>query len=352
MNQIEQELASKFNKAYCCLTGSGTTAIYLILKSLNLQNKKILYPAITCMAPVNAALYAGYEPVFCDVNLQNYTMDINSLEQMIETYDVGIIVPTHIYGHHCDMNSICNIAKKRDIFVLEDAAQTTSLMNADVSIMSFGHTKILECKTGGGALFTDNQLLYEKVLEIKETIPSKPKYLDQMLDEYRAVYYSIMECIKRDKRFWSLMLQLQQLSKDTFIYNEDNNVDLLDSVNNMDVIANKRMERTKLYDKYLNKDLIDLPKIDVNCVRWRYSFLFTGNQKELLHKVREKNVDISNWYPSLHKVYSHQDGKYFKNADYIENHIVNLWINPQYSEDKIGNDIEIINSVIENIGGE
>jgi dTDP-4-amino-4,6-dideoxygalactose transaminase len=350
MNDIEKMLARKFKKQYCCFTGSGTTAIYLALQALALQHKKILYPAITCMAPVNAALYAGYEPIFCDVNLQDYTMDVESLEIMLDKYDVGIIVPTHIYGHPCDMDSICKIAKEKGIIVLEDAAQTIQTSNADVSIMSFGHTKILECEVGGGALFTENQLLYEKVLTIQKTIPNKPMHSSHMFDEYRAAYYSIMQCVKRDSRFWALMLQLQQLSKDTFVYNIDNGSEITEVLSKMSIKVNKRIERAKLYDEYLNKTSMRLPQIDSDCVRWRYSFLFDGNQQELLQKVRQKKVDISNWYPALYKVYSTQEKKYFENAEYLENHIINLWINPEYTIDKIMHDIEIINGQIEGEG--
>src|SRR3712207_7551248 len=102
MNYIEMKLSNFFNKEYCCFTGNGTTAMYLIFKALNMQNKSVLYPDITCTNPVNAAVYAGYKVVFSDVNFYDYTMNIDSLEYMIKKYNIGIVVPTHIYGHRCN----------------------------------------------------------------------------------------------------------------------------------------------------------------------------------------------------------------------------------------------------------
>ena len=345
MNKIENILAKKFNKKYCCLSGSGTTAIYLILKSLKMQNKKILFPAITCMAPVNAAIYAGYEPIFCDVDLHNFTMDVKSAREIIDNNDVGIIVPTHIYGNRYDEKSFENLAKENNLFLLEDAAQTYSLSYSNSSIMSFGHTKILECKNGGGAVFTNDKELLNKLREERKKIPNKPKNLSNMFEAYRNVYYSIIKEILNNKNYWGLMLELQKINFNTFVYNYSNDDEILNALNNMDEILEERKLRKELYKKFLDKTLIIESLIDEE-IAWRYTFLFKGNREELLNRVRGENIDISSWYPVLYKMYSNQDGSKFKNANYIQDHVVNLWVEPKYSEKKIKDDIFVINDIM------
>ena len=88
-------------------------------------------------------------------------MNVGSLKKILDKYKkkVEMIVPTHIFGNSCELDKIIEIARKRKIFVLEDAAQslgskinskkTGSIGNA--SIISFGHAKILDCGGGGGS---------------------------------------------------------------------------------------------------------------------------------------------------------------------------------------------------------
>ncbi|WP_434296951.1 DegT/DnrJ/EryC1/StrS family aminotransferase [Clostridium sporogenes] len=347
MNNLENRLSEHFQKEFCCFTGSGTTSIYLILKSLNLQHKKILYPAITCMAPVNAAIYAGYEPIFCDVNLDNYTMDINSLKNIIQTGDIGIIVPTHIYGHRCNMKIINDIAKKNNIFVLEDAAQSYYFEEADAAIISFGHTKIFQCEGGGGAVFTNDEKLYDNIVKCKRELPKRPSNIDILFDLYREDYYNIIKKYKDDDMYY-YMRKLQLDNEKTFIYDLPYNANLFKVLDNAENIINERIKRRKIYDKYLNKNYIDLPLIDEYEGLWRYTFLYKGNREKLLKNIREKGVDISSWYINLKKIY--KDTKCcLKNAEEVENCVVNLWLDERNSIEFIKRDADFISLIMNEI---
>ena len=270
MNQIEKRIAYYFGRKYCHLTGSGTTAIYLILKALNKKNSYVLYPAITCMTPVNAALYADMKPVFCDINLKDYTMDLSSLGKMIEKYNIEVIVPTHLYGHSCDMDEILEIAREKDIFVLEDAAQAVGGIYkgrklgsiGDAAVVSFGHTKILECG-GGGAVLTDDEGFYEQVKNLEESIPKQPVNVKELFDDYRRIYYDIMKLIQKDSDFWPLMLSLQMTFKKGFVYAKDAQIEntIGNRLGEIDAMVEERNKRMILYDQYLNKECLNLPDI-------------------------------------------------------------------------------------------
>ena len=124
MNKLEIKISEFLNRKYCLLTGSGSTSMYLIF--LTCKKKGIVvFPTITCMQAVNAAIFAGMKPLFCDVNLNDFTMNVKSLKNILDKYkNVEIIVPTHVFGNSCDLDKIIEIASKRKIFVLEDAAQS------------------------------------------------------------------------------------------------------------------------------------------------------------------------------------------------------------------------------------
>lgn len=93
---------------------------------------------------VNAKNFAGYEVEFCDIQLKDYTIDVTLLEKMLCTGEYGIVVPTHIYGHRYNENQIRQLCRKYNVVLFEDAAQSYYVGDMDVSIMSFGHTKVCE----------------------------------------------------------------------------------------------------------------------------------------------------------------------------------------------------------------
>ncbi|EDS76732.1 DegT/DnrJ/EryC1/StrS aminotransferase family [Clostridium botulinum C str. Eklund] len=350
MDNVEKELCKIFNKKYCCFTGSGTTSIYLILEALNLKNKKVLYPAITCTNPINSAIYAGYDVVVCDVNLQDYTIDLDSLEYMTENHDIGVVVPTHIYGNRCSIDKIKEICKKKDIFILEDAAQSTYFDEvADASVISFGHTKIFENDFGGGAIFTNNKQLFLKVKELKQTLKPKPLQVDKLFNEYRNSYYSIVNSENSIQEKNQKLYELQLNSKNIFLFDQNAHASVLKSIKNNNSVE-LRKQKAMLYANYLDEIQVVKPKVDFSqTVPWRYSFLFKGDRDKLLNLVRNKNIDISSWYINTQHIYTPNSYDNLINAQYIENHIVNLWVDSSHDQEKILNNIKIINELMKGI---
>jgi dTDP-4-amino-4,6-dideoxygalactose transaminase len=351
VTRFEEKLANEFGKAYCCFTGSGSTAMYLLLKAIDKRSQKVLFPATTCMAPINSAIYAGYEPVFCDVNLDDQAMNLDSLERTLEAYDVGVVVPIHLYGHVADVSSIARIAKSKtpDIFVLEDCAQYVrcGTGTTDASIFSFGHTKIFESGGGGGALLTDDKTLYEKVVAEKNNLHTIRDYTEVKIrfENYRKKCYSIKDLPKEEQNQRLLNLQIE--SKDTFIYNLKEPLQILSLLKNKKKIVVQRNEKADLYRNYLRHPLISPPPVNKDDVCWRYSFLFLGNRDSFVEKVRQSGIDISTWYEAMYKFYSDQDDSLFGNANFIEKHIINLWVDKSKTKSEIRKDVDKLMSIAE-----
>ncbi|MFP3254701.1 MAG: DegT/DnrJ/EryC1/StrS aminotransferase family protein [Hydrogenobaculum sp.] len=120
----------KFSEAFAQFLGvekvytvcSGTAALYVILKALNVEGKHVVVPALSFMATIDTVILAGGIPVVVDVD-DYYTMDVNQLEDAIKKYNPVCIIPVHLYGGMADMDSIMSLANKYNIYVLEDAAQ-------------------------------------------------------------------------------------------------------------------------------------------------------------------------------------------------------------------------------------
>lgn len=165
---FEEALAKKFQRQYCVVVNSGTSALYLALKVLGIR--KVIIPSVTCINVLNAVLNAGALPFFADVEEETHNIDFSTLSrQQLDEAD-GVIV-THTYGHAADMDKIASYLRDYKLNLVEDFAQATGgyfrgkILGSygRVSITSFYDTKLIA--TGyGGAIFTDEPEVYRKCL--------------------------------------------------------------------------------------------------------------------------------------------------------------------------------------------
>lgn len=343
MTELEIAICQKFGVKYGVFTGNGTTAMYLAFCALGLQNKKVIFPAISCTNPVNAAIFAGYSVDFCDIQLSDYTMNLTELRKMLSTGEYGIIVPTHIYGHRYNDVEVRKICEQYGVILFEDAAQSFYVGDMDVSVMSFGHTKACETPLGGGIALTNDYELAQKIRQKKRTLCGSNESVTQLFDQYREKYYTIVrenpDWMKRNKKLRELQLD----SKQYFILNLDNNEKIYDELKQLNETVELRRIKSELYQKYLNDEYIVKPKVK-DLFRWRYTFLYKGNRERILSKAREQEIDISSWYYSLAGIYKNE---HLKNADMLEKQVINLWIDKSHSVDQIKREISILNEIME-----
>ena len=209
--------------------------------------------------------------------------------------------------------------------------------------MSFGHTKIFETNIGGGIAFTDSEEVYNSMVNYRKLINSRPDNANELFDEYRKKYYSIVDNSVSEYEKYTRLKQLQIESKRYFIYNEENNSELKNILDNFDVLLKERVERKKLYDNLLDKKFFYIPE-NKEDVLWRYTFLYKGNRDKLLDDARKEGIDISSWYPALNSIYKN---KSLKNSDRLQNEVVNLWVTADHDIDRIKKEINILNKLME-----
>ncbi len=169
-NKLFSNLAG-FNYAYSF--GSGRMAFYSLLESLEVKkDDEVIIPAYTCVVVANAIKYIGAKPIYVDINLNNFGIDINNLKQKI-THKTKVICVQHTYGIYSDVKEIKKITEGKEVFIIEDLAH---LLNdkltennvgvySDACYTSTDHTKIINTYLGGMA-FTNNIEISKKIKKI------------------------------------------------------------------------------------------------------------------------------------------------------------------------------------------
>ena len=151
---------------------NGHMALELSLQALNLSGEVITTP-FTFASTTHAIVRNGLEPVFCDIDPNDYTMDVTKLERLI-TDRTSAIMPVHVYGNVCNVEEIERIAHKYGVKVIYDAAHSfgvryqgkSTAVFGDVSCFSFHATKVFHSIEGGAACFHDREL-GEKLSRLK-----------------------------------------------------------------------------------------------------------------------------------------------------------------------------------------
>jgi perosamine synthetase len=169
VDRFEDEFAVFLNCKSAVVTMNGTAALQLAMETLGIgEGDEVIVPSMTFISSVNAIKYTGATPVFVDICKDTFVMDADKIEECI-TPNTKAVMPVHIYGYPVDMDKVNDIAKKHNLYVIEDATEALGttykgkMVGAlgDVGCFSFNGNKLMT--TGaGGMLVTDNKSLGER----------------------------------------------------------------------------------------------------------------------------------------------------------------------------------------------
>ena len=179
--KFEKQFAELHNQKYGIALNSGTSALHVGLEALKEKFgwsargggiAKVLVPAITFIASSNACIHAGLQPVFVDIDTKTYNLDPKCMEKMIDK-DTVAVMPVHLFGQPCEMDSIVDIANKYNLKIIEDCAEAHFATYKGKKVGSFGdiagfstyvaHT----ITTGVGGLITTND---RELMEISRSL--------------------------------------------------------------------------------------------------------------------------------------------------------------------------------------
>ena len=170
-DNFEKLFAQYCHSQYCVGVGNGLDALFLALKAVGIKaGDDVIVPSNTYIATALAVTYTGATPIFVEPDIRTFNIDPLRIESAI-TENTKAIMPVHLYGQPCDMNAIMKIAKKYDLYVIEDCAQAHGAKYngkvigsfGDISGFSFYPGKNLGALGDAGAIVTDDLVLAQRV---------------------------------------------------------------------------------------------------------------------------------------------------------------------------------------------
>lgn len=295
VDKFEEEFA-KYNSAKSAVvTMNGTAALQLALVTLGIgEGDEVIVPSMTFISSVNSIKYVGAEPVFVDVERDTFVMDVNKVEELI-TEKTKAIMPVHIYGYPVEMDELNRIAKKHNLYVIEDATEALGTTYkgklagtlGDIGCFSFNGNKLIT--TGaGGMLITDN-----------EEIGKRAKYLSNQtktITENGAMYH---EEIGYNFRMPNILAAMG-----------------LAQLENVDSYLEVKRRNAKLYNALLKdvKGISLVKEVDyVNNCYWLYSILveddFIMTRDELLQVLKENGIQARPFFLPVHNMKPYRGSK-------------------------------------------
>jgi dTDP-4-amino-4,6-dideoxygalactose transaminase len=190
VTQLEADLAAYSGAKYVVACASGTDALLMVLMAQGVgPGDAVICPSFTFCATGEVVALTGATPVFVDVNETTFNMDVASLRKGIATarklgLKVKAVIPVDLFGQSADHDAIADLAKSEGLFVLDDAAQSFGATYKGKRLGTFGlatatsffPAKPLGCFGDGGAIFTDDAALVERLRSIRVHGQGTEKY--------------------------------------------------------------------------------------------------------------------------------------------------------------------------------
>lgn len=323
VDELEKKLSEFVGIKHSILCSSGTDALLLALMAIDIRpGDEVITSPFTFIATAEVIAFLGAIPIFVDIDEKTYNINANLIEGKI-TPKTKAIIPVSLFGQMSDMSKINEIAKKKNLIVIEDAAQSFGAKNngriscnaSSIGTTSFFPAKPLGCYGDGGAIFTNDDKLADRIRII--------------LNHGQTQKYVHSE-IGINGRFDAI--QAAVLNVKLKYYNDE---------------IQKRQTIAEYYNKRLRNVII--PFIEKNNLSvWAQYCIRVNNRDEMLKKCSENNIPTGIYYPiPLHmqevfKYLSYKEGD-FPITEKVSKDIMALPISAFLTQEEQDYIIEVIN---------
>ncbi len=312
VQEFEQLLASYVKSKYAIAVNSGTAALQAALYALDIkQGDEILLPSFTFVATANSVVSVGAKPVFVDILPENYTMDPLDLKKKI-TKRSKVIMPVHLYGNFSYMDEISEIARKHDLEIIEDAAQslgTSYKKKQSGTFAKMGCFSMYAAKVTtsgeGGAIVTNDKGLFEKLRKIRN---------HGMLHGY-------------DTRILGLNLRLPEMSAAIAKV----------QMKKLPRFLEKRKKNAKILTELLSDSNYVLPdERDGVQVNWYLYTIATANRNKIMKELNQKGIGATAYYSiPAHKTPFYRNSTKLPVTEWAANSVLSLPVHPNVIEDNL-----------------
>lgn len=297
---FEKNLNSYFGSKYCCVVTNGSSALYIAARSLGWKKgDHIITTANTFQATASCILHAGAKPEFVDICKNNYTIDVNKVEDRLKKLNgkVKAIIGVDYAGHPCDWQSLKFLSKKYNLKLVNDNCHAMgakidsdkkyAIKYADVVTQSFHPVKNIT--TGeGGAILTNDDKLYKKISIFRNNgmVQQKDKNWEYRVNELSMNFrITDIQCALGSS-------QLKKLDK--FVKTRNNIAKNYNSIFKNETNITTPFKDKKIYHAFhLYPLLIDFDNTRIT-------------KKKLFYKLKEKKINLQVHYVPLyyHNIFS------------------------------------------------
>lgn len=314
---LEKELEAYSGAKHAITCSSGTDALILAMMAIDIQpGDEIITTPFTFIATAETIAFLKVKPVFVDIDEKTYNIDVNKIEEKI-TRKTKAIIPVSLFGQIADMDKINEIADKYNLVVIEDGAQSfgakykgkKSCNLSKLATTSFFPAKPLGCFGDGGAVFTDDAKLADKIKSLR---------LHGQIKRYHHKFIGI------GGRLDTIQAAILRVKLRYF----DENIKL-------------RRKVAEKYNKKLSNKEVILPFVeDFNTSTYAQYSIRVKNRAELQVKLKENGIPSAVHYPMplhLQEAFEYLGYKKgdFPVAEMLSNEIMSLPMNPYLNDEEI-----------------
>ncbi len=334
-------------------SGRGAAGLWAVLRALGKKGFDILMPAGICEIVPATVVYAGMNPVFCDVDAITGNSNFDHFKRAVTKNTVACIA-VHNYGiplEILDIESLKNWTCDKNIFFIEDVCNAYGAdiegkyagTFSDAAFYSFGYAKIIDVGAGGAFIVKDKSL-YRKASEIMDKLPKRSLEHIALEDEFNSALKHLRNaCDKCDPG--SLKdLYLKYLPHLIHRADSDTINKIIEKSGMISSIKKKRGDKADIYRNALvHPGIQHLPE-NPGSVCWRYSILVNQKIRNLLlAELRRNGVHASAWYPPVHTFFSENTlANDFPGAAEFGRKVINLWVDEKTSYDDIQSGVKIV----------
>jgi dTDP-4-amino-4,6-dideoxygalactose transaminase len=308
-----EKLASIFVKSkYAVAVNSGTAALQAALYAIGIKTgDEVLVPSFTFVATANSVVSTGAKPVFVDILKENYTMDPDDLQRKI-TKKTRAIIPVHLYGNVAFLDRISEIARKHNLPVIEDSAQSLGSTYKgkhtgtffDLGCYSMYPSKVTTAGEGGFVV-TNNKLLRDKLLMIRN---------HGMVHGY-------------DTKIFGLNLRLPEISAGIATI----------QMKKLPSFLKTRQNNANLLSKLISDLNITLPHPrNYENVNWYLYTISISKRDKILKALNAKGIGAVSYYPiPIHKTPFYKQKTILPMTDWASSHVLSLPVHPKVTVNNI-----------------
>ncbi|MDD5331735.1 MAG: aminotransferase class I/II-fold pyridoxal phosphate-dependent enzyme [Candidatus Nanoarchaeia archaeon] len=329
IRRFEEEFAEFCDCKHGVAVNNGTSALQLALATIGIkEGDEVIIPSLTFIATANAVRYCNATPILVDSDKETWNMDPKKIEERI-TPKTKAIIPVHLYGNPCDMESIINLASKYGLYIIEDSAEAhgAEFMGrkagslSHISCFSFYGNKIITTGEGGMCL-TNSEELAERM-----------KYLRD-------------HGMKKEKRYWH-----DEIGFNFRMTNMQAAIGLA-QLEKIKELINRKIKNANHYNQNLKGiNGITLPPTTKNSknVFWMYTILieddFPLSKEELTRKLKEHGVDTRPAFYPLNQMPPYKTPESFPIAEEISRKGLTLPSSIKLTEEQINYICNIIKNI-------